>query len=246
MEPRVVKMEDRIETFKSLSQRLGKDGVIWRFDPLILTNEIGIEKLLHKISGIAEQLKGYTGKLVFSFADIGSYVKVKRNLSLYGVKYREWTEPEMREFASRLSDMNRAKGWNFHLATCGEKVDLSELGISHNRCIDEELIAQLAWRDTLLMKHLGMKVHASEENIFGDKELLEGAIELDGRHYAFRSKSNSASGQRKYCGCIGSKDIGQYNTCAHGCLYCYANTSPRVGELNQNRHLCLPKSERII
>ena len=33
---------------------------------------------------------------------------------------------------------------------------------------------------------------------------------------------------RAECGCVASRDIGGYDTCPHGCIYCYANASPGV------------------
>ncbi len=190
LEPNVPKITDRIGTFKQIVDTYGLGSVVWRFDPLILTDKIGVHELLEKVNRCALELNGYTEKLVFSFADIAGYRKVGANLHWAGVNYREWTEREMLDFADELNKLNLP----IQLATCAEPIDLSAYGIEHNHCIDPDHISRLAPNDPVLQMWL-----------FG------------------ATKDN---GQRKACGCILSKDIGQYNTCTHGCLYCYANKTP--------------------
>ena len=128
LEKGVPPLQQRIETFKNLVDKLGKGRVIWRFDPLILTDKISIDDLLVKIENIGNELIGYTEKLVFSFADIASYKKVKNNLDKNGINYQEWDEVSMNEFARRLAILN--KKWGYELATCGEKIDIEKLASS--------------------------------------------------------------------------------------------------------------------
>jgi len=33
---------------------------------------------------------------------------------------------------------------------------------------------------------------------------------------------------RKQCGCVASRDIGMYNSCPYGCVYCYANQNRKA------------------
>ena len=213
LEPNVPPLSQRIETFRRAVEALGRGAVVWRFDPLILTDKINIDTLLEKIAHIGNALTGYTEKLVFSFADIESYKKVSRNLRQSGINYREWDEESMRESAARLSTLNR-NNWNLELATCAERIDLSEYGIGHNRCIDPELISSLA----------------------PDDEILQNSL--------YNAKTDT--GQRKACGCILSKDIGAYNTCPHGCLYCYANTSSASALSNYKKSIANPLTDSII
>lgn len=236
LEPGVPSLDCRVNTFKKLAELLGNNGVVWRFDPLMLTDRLSIDNLLCKIEGLGNKLNEFTETLIFSFADISSYRRVGTNLRRSGVNYREWSETDMKEFAERLSGLNARQGWNFRLATCGEKIDLHEFGISHNRCIDDELIARIAWEDEGLMKHLGIEIHTVAPNIFGEVDIPNDVILLDAGQYAIRTRRNRDAGQRKYCGCITAKDIGQYNTCPHGCLYCYANTSPESAQERYESH----------
>ena len=240
LERNVPPVQERIDTFRRLVDRLGPGRVIWRYDPLVLTDRISSEVLLSRAEQIGDALKGYNEKLVFSFVDIGSYRRVKSNLDRCGIRYREWDEGEMTRFAEELSKLNNR--WNYTLATCGERINLSRFGVVHNRCIDDDLIIRFASHDDALMRHLGVTVQ--EADLFGG--IPDGAIDLGDGRYAVKSGYHAKDkGQREFCGCIASKDIGEYNTCVHLCEYCYANTSKEAAQANWRRHQANPGSETI-
>ena len=217
LERGVPKLSERIDTFKQLVDKLGKGRVIWRFDPLLLTDDISLDALLSKIEHIGDLLQGYTEKLVCH------------------IPYHEWTELQMLEFAEKLAELN--KKWSYKLATCGEKVDLQQFGIEHNHCVDDALIIRFAYEDKKLMDFLKVKTFPMPvPNLFGESESLPNdAIILPNNTYATHG-DNRDKGQRLFCGCIVSKDIGEYNTCPHLCEYCYANTSKEVAVRNWKEH----------
>ncbi len=230
LEKGVPSVERRIKTFKRLVDRLGVGKVIWRFDPLILTDSIFVDDLLRKAEAIGNELKGYTEKMVFSFADIAAYRKVRANLVNNKIRYREFGEADMLQFAAGIQQLNQA--WGYTLATCGEKIDIDDYGIVHNKCIDDDLMIKYFSDDARLMEFLGVEITGGD--LFNPEKTI------------IKHRNNKDKGQRQFCGCIASKDIGEYNTCAHLCEYCYANSSKEVALRNLQAHKTSPLSETII
>ena len=241
-EPNVGPVEHRVAVFKRLSDQIGKEKVIWRFDPLIVTPNLTVRQLLTKVYHVGNQLKGYTDKLVFSFIDVGAYRKVQNNLiketSFFTRDTVDSAEPsgnyleKLVDGFAKLRDHWKSEGWNITLATCGESIDLEKYGIKHNRCIDGELMERLFPEDKELVYYLRTG-KLPQPNLFG------GIPEIPSDRKDLKDK-----GQRKVCGCMISKDIGMYNTCRHFCVYCYANTSKEVVLKNKERHN--DESESII
>lgn len=208
-EPGLPSVEERIETFIGLSERIGKEKLIWRFDPIILSDKLGPDEILRRVERIGDILHLHTSKLVFSFIDIENYRKVKYNLCSLPDKLHEIDTQTMEYLAKGISQLNA--GWGLELGTCAEKIDLEQYGIEHNRCIDDRLIIRLFPHDKELMAYLGYTTN-DQTDFLADQSAK----------YSYSKIKDK--GQRKACGCIKSKDIGQYNTCPHGCVYCYANT----------------------
>lgn len=233
-EPNIPALTKRIEIFKNLSTLIGREKVIWRFDPLILTNEITPRELLTRIWRIGNELKGYTDKLVFSFVDVKTYRKVQNNLvketksfTKENLEIAEPTQEQITEIVEGLVKIREAwnkDGWNISMATCAEEVDLNKYDIEHNRCVDGELMKQIFSHDKDLVYYLNYG-KLPEKSFFGEE------LSVPLKQVNMKDK-----GQRKICGCMVSKDIGMYNTCSHNCVYCYANTSRKVVKDNQNLH----------
>ena len=198
LEPHLPSLEERIKTFADLSGCVGRSRVIWRYDPLVLVDGLDVDRLVERVARVGDRIHPFTEKLVIAFADIERYVNVRNRLRRYGRGCREPSADEMRAFAEKL--VTAARPWGLAITTCAEAIELKDLGIEKNRCIDDRLLARLFPDDAELLRFLG-----TEET----------------RH---RLKDK---GQRKECGCIVSKDIGAYDTCPHLCRYCYATSTLR-------------------
>lgn len=178
LEMEVPKKGKIIDVFKKLSNEIGNNKVIWRYDPILFTKEIDMEYHIKYFEEIAKRLEQYTNRCVISFID--NYKKTESNLK--GTYARELLDSEIVILTKKLVDV--AKSYNIEILSCAEKIDLEDLGVRHGKCIDNGIIEQIT----------GYKLEAKKDK-----------------------------NQRQECGCIESIDIGEYNTCSHHCLYCYAN-----------------------
>jgi len=224
IEPNLPTLQKRIETFVELSELIGKQRVIWRFDPLFLSSENQIDYLSKCIENVGDTIYNYTEKLVFSFVEIENYTKVRRNLSKNNIRYIEFSKELKTEMVSRIVSMN--KKWKLELASCSTADDFSNFGVKKNACIDGELMIRIFGHNAKLQDFLNK--HKSET-----KQLFDNS-------YMFKNLKDT--GQRKHCCCIYSKDIGKYDTCPHFCTYCYANSSTHVVEHNYKSHNYLNSS----
>lgn len=137
IEENVPLKKDVIENFRSLSEIIGPNRVIWRYDPILLTNMIDVEYHIRYFEELAKRLKGYTNRCVISFVDL--YKKTVSNTRELMMK--EPTDIEMHFLAHNLSSI--AKEYGMEIASCSESIDLAFDGVRHGCCIDRNLIEEI-------------------------------------------------------------------------------------------------------
>ena len=182
-------------TFITLSKTIGKERVLWRYDPIILNDSLTINYHKEQFIRLCEKLHNYTENVTISFVDMYRKLKTK--------DIRLSNTAQIAELSANIGQT--AQSYGLIAKACCEIMDLSVFGIEKASCIDKSII----------------------ENICG--------VKLD---------SKSDKNQREGCGCIESIDIGAYNSCMNGCVYCYANHSALSVENNIKTHN--PNGELLI
>lgn len=183
---------EAVKDFLFIARRYSPRHIIWRFDPICITDKIPFEYHLEAFRRLAEMLRGYCYTCYISF--VNPYYKVIKNLERYTLhRLLDISYEEKRRYAEQLVDV--AKQYGIRIYACcndyllpDEKNPLFNRGdkVQKGSCINRNYLARI-W-------------------------------DIKGLDY------EPPSPTRKECACTKSIDIGAYNTCPHGCIYCYANT----------------------
>ena len=142
IEAAVPRPQRAINTFTQLSELIGHDKVVWRYDPILVSNIVDIKEHKRLFKKIAELLAGKTNRVVISFSDF--YKKTERNLNnVDGLIYSDITKDidALLELSKYMADIAYENGMD--IKSCAEHVDTSSIGIAHGKCIDEALIKDI-------------------------------------------------------------------------------------------------------
>ena len=66
VEPNVPSIDKSIETLIKLSEMIGKEKVLWRYDPILLTNTYTIEKHIEMFNYMAKQIAPYVQRCILA------------------------------------------------------------------------------------------------------------------------------------------------------------------------------------
>lgn len=139
-----------IRTMNKLADLIGSNKVIWRYDPIIISNKYSLEYHYKYFEEIMKRVHKSCRSCTFSFVDV--YGKVANKLSNIG---RAPSIYEQREIAKKFSEI--AKVYNVKLQTCAEVIDLEKYGITHGACIDSEIISEITGRQYLYQKDISQR-----------------------------------------------------------------------------------------
>ena len=121
-------------SFRRLSDAVGKRAVIWRYDPIFVSEQYSVEFHQKTFEHMARELSGYTGTAVISFVDL--YEKTKRNFP----ELREVTGEEQEDLTKAFVSIGETYGMT--IRTCLENRELSGFGAVTDGCMTREVIEQ--------------------------------------------------------------------------------------------------------
>lgn len=191
LERSVIDRARAIAQIRDLAARFGRRAVVWRYDPVLITDATPPAFHRERLAVMAAELTGAVDEVVLSFAT--PYRKTRSNLARAAIAWRDPEPAEKRALLADLAGLAIAAGLR---PTLCAQPDVLTTGLAPAACIDAGRLSDLA-----------------------------------GRPVGGRTRGN-----RPGCRCAEARDIGAYDTCPHGCVYCYAVGRTDTARRNQRAH----------
>ena len=137
IEPNLPPKKEIINAIKKLSNIIGKDNLVIRYDPIFISDKYNLEYHIKAFDKICELLDGYINKILIHFID--DYKNVRKNYS--NLKYKKLIENDYKVIGKLFS--KSARKHNINVYTCNEEKDLTEYGFIKDDCISRELVFKL-------------------------------------------------------------------------------------------------------
>ena len=151
LEPNAPQSEAVIQTMEKLAKKITPDRVIWRYDPVFLSDLTNFEFHRGNFASLAGRLKGIVNRVIISVYD--EYPRAEKRLAKLeqcGLKpmahYDEENPPQppvlkpsVRRLLAELAQIAHAE--EMEIQSCAE-ADLSDCGISPGACIDGDYITK--------------------------------------------------------------------------------------------------------
>ena len=235
IEPNVPDWRDAAESVKELSGRYGKQSVIWRYDPVLLCErkqepETDLEKKHSggtekdgSLSIVHDSRRDHDGRRDYDISfHKEMFREMCRELSGYTdtcvISFLQLYEKTKKNFRQAHEvPLATKRELMAHFVKLGK-----EYGIRIRGCCVEQALSDLG------ADLSGCATREVYERVLGE------ALDIPGKEARARAE----------CDCLLGHDIGAYNTCMHGCLYCYANYDMEL--VKQNRKLHDPESPLLI
>lgn len=133
LEPNVPSKKEIIEAVKKLSKLFGKENIVVRYDPIVITEKYTIAQHGKSFDNLVSMLHDDVSHFIISFVDNYKNTRAHDIVPLT----KQQMEGIARAFAPTI------KKYNIKVQTCAEAIDLSAYGIIKGECLSQEDMARL-------------------------------------------------------------------------------------------------------
>lgn len=135
IEPKVPTINQSIKTLKRLSDIVGENKILWRYDPILLSEKYTVEKHLETFEYMAEKISPSVYRCIFSFVDM--YKKVEENMP----EIIPFTEEDKEKLLKGIGEISVR--YNLYTQSCATNESYEKYNIHAAGCTTREILEQV-------------------------------------------------------------------------------------------------------